>query len=101
MGEVYRARDTKLNREVAIKMLPATFAGDPARMARFRREAQTLASLNHANIAAIYGMEENALVMEYVPGETIRGPLPVDEAMAIADQIAAAIEYAHEKGIIH
>ena len=80
MGEVYRARDTKLGREVAIKVLPAAFANDAERMARFQREAQVLAALNHPNIAAIYGLEGTALIMEYVPGETLRGPVPVDEA---------------------
>src|SRR6266516_627572 len=79
MGEVYRARDTKLNREVAIKMLPEAFAADPDRMARFAREAQVLASLNHPNIAAIYGVEDGALVMELVEGPTLAGPLPLEE----------------------
>src|SRR5258706_5859754 len=105
MGEVYRARDTKLGREVAIKVVPAAFANDAERMARFQREAQVLASLNHPNIAAIYGLEESggvrALVMEYVPGETLHGPLPVEEALAIGRQIAKALEAAHEKGIVH
>src|SRR5580700_8227170 len=101
MGEVYRGRDTKLNRDVAIKVLPAAFAQDAERMARFQREAQVLAALNHPNIAQIYGMEESALVMEFVPGEDLRGPLPVDEALAIARQVADALEAAHEKGIVH
>ncbi len=101
MGEVYRARDTKLNREVAIKVLPAAFAKDAERMARFAREAQVLASLNHPNIAAIYGLEEYALVMELVQGELLRGPLPLDEALPLARQLAEALEYAHEKGIVH
>src|SRR5262245_10561731 len=101
MGEVYRAADTKLNREVAIKVLPESFAYDPARMARFEREAQVLASLNHPNIAAIYGIEQGALVMELVEGEDLRGPLPVETALHYARQIAAALEAAHEKGIIH
>src|SRR5258708_6448611 len=101
MGEVYRARDSKLNRDVAIKVLPPAFAQDAERMARFQREAQTLAALNHPNIAQIYGMEESALVMEFVPGETLQGPMPMDEAMAIARQIADAVEAAHEKGIVH
>src|SRR5436190_8185533 len=79
MGEVYRARDTKLNRDIAIKVLPTAFAQDTERMARFQREAQVLASLNHPNIAQIYGMESNALVMELVPGQNLRGPLPVAE----------------------
>jgi len=101
MGEVYRARDTKLNREVAIKVLPSAVAADAERMTRFQREAQVLAALNHPNIAQVYGMEGAALVMELVPGETLKGPLPVDEAMAIARQIADALEAAHEKGIVH
>jgi predicted Ser/Thr protein kinase len=106
MGEVWRATDTKLNREVAIKILPEVFAEDADRIARFHREAQVLASLNHANIAAIYGVEERAIVMELVPGPTLadriaQGPIPVDEALAIIKQIAEALEYAHEKGIVH
>jgi Tol biopolymer transport system component len=110
MGAVLRARDTKLGREVAIKVLPAAFAQDAERVARFRREAQILASLNHANIAAIHGLEESegvlALVMELVEGEDLaqrlkRGSVPVDEAIAIAKQIAEALEEAHEKGIVH
>ncbi len=101
MGEVYRAHDPKLNRDVAIKVLPAAFAQDAARMARFQREAQVLASLSHPNIAAIYGMESNALVMEYVPGQELRGPLPLEDAVNAARQIADALDYAHEKGIIH
>src|SRR5213079_363950 len=88
MGEVYRARDTKLNRDVAIKVLPDLFALDPDRLARFTREAQTLAALNHPNIAAIYGIEERALVMELVDGEDLseliaRGPVPIAEALPI------------------
>ena len=101
MGEVYRARDTKLKREVAIKVLPEAFARDPERMARFQREAEVLASLNHPNIAAIYGVEDRALVMELVDGDSPKGPLSFDEAWHIAAQIAAALEYAHEKGIVH
>jgi serine/threonine-protein kinase len=101
MGEVWRATDTKLNRPVAIKILPDAFADDPDRMARFAREAQVLASLNHPNIAAIYGVEERALIMELVEGEDLRGPLPVDTVIAYARQIADALEYAHERGIIH
>src|SRR6201981_1725213 len=89
MGEVYRARDTKLKREVALKVLPEAFAGDPERMARFRREAEVLASLNHPNIAQIYGVEDQALVMELVEGESPKGPLPFDEAWKVASQIAA------------
>ena len=101
MGEVYRARDTKLKRDVALKVLPEAFASDPERMARFQREAEVLASLNHPNIAQIYGVEERALAMELVEGEAPKGPLPFDEAWKIASQIAAALEYAHDKGIIH
>src|SRR5437016_7495437 len=101
MGEVYRARDTKLGRDVAIKILPDAFAADPDRMARFAREAQVLASLNHPNIASIYGAEDRALVMELVEGETLAGPLPLDEALPIIHQLIDALEYAHEKGIIH
>jgi Tol biopolymer transport system component/predicted Ser/Thr protein kinase len=101
MGEVYRARDTKLNRDVALKVLPAAFAQDTERMARFQREAQVLAALNHPNIAQIYGMQDSALIMEFVPGEDLRGPLRIDDAVDIARQIADALEAAHEKGIVH
>jgi eukaryotic-like serine/threonine-protein kinase len=101
MGEVYRATDTKLKRDVALKLLPEAFARDPDRMARFQREAEVLASLNHPNIAAIYGVEENALVMELAEGESPKGPMPFDDAWRIATQIAEALEYAHEKGVIH
>lgn len=101
MGEVWRATDTKLNREVAIKVLPEEFARDTGRMARFSREAQVLASLNHPNIASIYGVEERALVMELVEGETLKGPLPLAVALDYARQIAGALEYAHEKGVVH
>ena len=106
MGEVYRATDTKLNREVAIKVLPEAFAQDADRMARFTREAQVLAALNHPNIAAIYGVEERALVMELVEGPTLadriaQGPIPLEEALPIARQMAEALEAAHEKGIVH
>src|SRR5215475_10038191 len=101
MGEVWRATDTKLNRDVAIKILPQPFAQDAERMARFAREAQVLASLNHPNIAAIYGVEERALVMELVEGESPKGPMPFEEAWKIAVQIADALEYAHERGVIH
>src|SRR5216683_3247440 len=101
MGEVYRATDTRLKRDVALKVLPEAFAGDPDRMARFQREAEVLASLNHPNIAAIYGVEDRALVMELVEGVEPKGPLPLDEAWNIASQIAAALEYAHDKGIVH
>ena len=110
MGEVYLGRDAKLNREVAIKVLPSTFTGDPDRLARFRREAQVLASLNHPNIGAIYSFEESdgthALALEYVEGPTLaeriaRGPIPLDAALSIARQIAEALEAAHEQGIVH
>jgi len=106
MGEVYRASDTKLDRDVAIKILPDSFAHDAERVARFEREAKVLAALNHPNIAQIYGLEERALVMELVEGPTLaeciaQGPMPLDEALNIAKQIAEALEAAHEKGITH
>ena len=110
MGEVYRARDTKLNRDVALKVLPELFATDPERSARSKREAQLLASLNHPNIGGIHGLEEadgvRALVLELVEGPTLadriaEGPIPLDEALPIARQIAEALEAAHEQGIIH
>jgi Tol biopolymer transport system component len=105
MGEVYKAHDTKLDRDVAIKVLPEALAKDPERLARFEREAKVLASLNHPNIAQIYGIEESsgvrALVMELVPGVPIKGPLPAETALNYAKQIAEALEAAHEKGIVH
>ena len=105
MGEVYRAHDSKLGRDVAIKTLSPEFARDPDRLARFRREARTLASLNHPNIAAIYGLEQSGdldcLVLELVEGESMRGPLPVEQALDYAHQVAEALEAAHAKGIIH
>ena len=110
MGEVYRAHDTRLRRDVAIKVLPAAFMADPARRARFEREARLLATLNHPNIAQIHGLEEadgvQALVMELVPGDTLAQligsqALPIDRALTIARQIAAAIEAAHDNGILH
>ena len=110
MGQVYQATDTKLNRQVALKILPEAFASDPDRLARFQREAQVLASLNHPGIAAIYGLEESddtrALVLELVEGPTLadriaQGPIPIDEALPIAKQIAEALEAAHEAGVIH
>ncbi len=110
MGQVYRARDTRLNRDVALKVLPEAFAGDPDRLARFTREAQTLAALNHPNIAHIHGLEESsglrALVMELVEGDDLsqciaRGAIPLAEALSIATQLAEALEAAHEQGIIH
>jgi serine/threonine-protein kinase len=101
MGEVYRARDTRLKRDVALKVLPDTFASDASRMARFQREAEVLASLNHPNIAQIYGVEERALVMELAEGESPKGPMRFDGAWRVASQIAAGLEFAHEKGIVH
>jgi len=110
MGEVYRARDGKLGRDVAIKVLPDEFANDTERLARFEREAKLLASLNHPNIASIYGFEEadgvSALVLELVEGPTLaeriaEGPIPVEETIAIAGQIAEALEAGHEAGVIH
>jgi len=110
MGEVYRARDGRLGRDVALKLLPQAFAADPHRVARFAREAQLLASLNHANIAQIYGLEDSpagtALVMELIDGQTLsarleRGAVPLAEALDIARQVAEALEAAHEKGIVH
>jgi Tol biopolymer transport system component len=101
MGQVWQATDTKLGREVAIKILPAAFADDMDRLARFQREAQVLAALNHPNIAHIYGVEERALVMELVEGEPPKGPMPFEDAWKIALQIADALEYAHERGVIH
>jgi serine/threonine-protein kinase len=110
MGEVYRARDTKLDRDVALKVLPAAFAKDAERMARFKREAQVLASLSHPNIAAVYGLEESgsvrALVMELVEGPTLAerlksGAIPLEDALAVAKQIAEALEASHEKSVIH
>src|SRR5262245_56723973 len=101
MGAVYRATDTKLNRDVAIKILPDAFGQDPDRMARFGREAQVLASLNHPNIAAIYGVEERAIVMELVDGETLAGRLSLEQALPIIHQLIDALEYAHEKGVVH
>ena len=110
MGVVYRATDTSLNRDVALKVLPDAFADDPERLARFEREAKVLASLNHPNIAQIHGLEQSgdtrALVLELVEGPTLqdriaKGPIPLDEALPIARQIAEALEAAHEQGIIH
>jgi len=106
MGEVYRARDPKLERDVAIKVLPAAMAQHPERLARFEREAKVLAALNHPNIATIYGREDRAIVMELVEGPTLAerlksGPLSMEETIVIAQQIIAALEAAHEKGIVH
>src|SRR5262245_26440221 len=110
MGEVYRAHDSTLGRDVAIKVLPAAVSGDPDRLARFEREARLLAALNHPNIAAIYGVENSsdvrALILELVDGPTLadritKGPIPSAEAVSIARQIAEALEAAHEQGIVH
>ena len=110
MGEVYRARDTKLNRDVALKILPSALSADPDRLARFRREAQLLAALNHPNIGHIYGFEDSgvtpALVLELIAGPTLadrlaKGPIPPAEVVSIATQIAQALEAAHELGIVH
>ncbi len=110
MGEVYRAQDTTLDREVAIKVLPEQFIQDPQRLARFERDAKLLASLNHPNIAVIHSFEYSDdvhfLVLELVPGETLaekvaRGPVPVEEALEVCRQIAEGVEAAHEKGVIH
>jgi Tol biopolymer transport system component len=106
MGEVYRARDAKLRRDVAIKVLPPAFKTDRDRLARFEREAQVLASLNHSNIGAIYGFQDGSLVLEFVDGPTLadriaQGPIPLDEALPIARQIAEALEAAHECGVVH
>src|SRR5512134_3910921 len=110
MGEVFRARDTRLGRDVAVKALPEAFAQDSERLARFEREARLLASLSHPNIAAIHGLEEvggaRYLVLEFVEGETLaarlaRGALPVAEAMEVARQVAAGVEAAHESGAVH
>jgi serine/threonine-protein kinase len=110
MGEVFLAHDTSLDRKVALKFLPDIFSGDPERLARFEREARLLASLNHPNIATIYGLEQadgkRFLAMELVDGETLaqqieRGPLPMAEALKVCRQIAEGLEGAHEKGIIH
>ena len=110
MGEVYRARDTKLGREVAVKVLPAELSGDPEREARFQREARALAALQHPNVASVYGFEEadgvRFLVMELVTGADLAqrmqdGPVPVEEALELARQIAAGLEAAHDGGIVH
>ena len=110
MGDVYQATDSKLGRSVAVKLLPEEFSRDTDRVARFEREARLLASLNHPNIAAIYGLEDangkKFLVMELVPGETLderiaRGAMPLDEALTVSRQIAEALEAAHESGVIH
>src|SRR5512142_2081547 len=110
MGEVYRAEDSNLHRHVAIKVLPDEFAHDAERLARFQREAEVLASLNHPNIATIHGLEESGgkrfIVMELVEGQTLahrlaKGPLPVSEALEVCRQIAEGLEAAHEKGMIH
>src|SRR5215467_3057424 len=110
MGHVYRGRDSKLKRDVAIKVLPEAFVHDPERLARFEREAEVLATLNHPNIAGVYGFEEspeaNGIVLEFVDGQTLadriaRGPIPIDDVLPIARQIVEAMIAAHEQGIIH
>src|SRR5579863_3642688 len=110
MGEVYRARDTKLDRDVAIKVLPQVLARDPERLARFEREAKVLASLDHPNIGLIYGIVDSAasraLVLALIEGPTLAdrlaaGRVPLDEAVAIAKQIVEALEYAHDRGVVH
>src|ERR1700680_2219546 len=110
MGEVYRAKDTTLKRDVALKALPSVFLRDPERLARFQREAEVLASLDHPNIGPIYGMVESegvrSLVLALIEGPTLEdrlaaGPLPQEEAIAIARQIADSLEYAHDRGVIH
>src|ERR1700736_892159 len=105
MGEVYRAKDTQLDREVAIKVLPDSLARDPERLGRFQREAKVLASLNHPNIATIYGLQESregkAIAMELVDGATLKSPLPLSDALRVAMKITEALEAAHEKGITH
>ena len=106
MGVVYRARDTRLQRDVAIKVLPDALAAHPERLARFEREARTLAALNHPNIAHIHGLEDRALVLELVEGDDLStriagGPMPIDEAVAIARQVAEALDAAHTAGIVH
>ncbi len=110
MGEVYRARDSRLKREVAVKVLPQDFVDDPQRMARFEREAELLAALNHPSVAMIYGLEESdgvrALIMELVEGPTLaervaQGPMVIDEVLQVGRQIAEGLEYAHDRGIIH
>jgi eukaryotic-like serine/threonine-protein kinase len=110
MGEVYKARDARLKRDVAIKVLPAALALDPERMARFEREARLLASLDHPNIGAIYGLEESdgtrALILALIEGPTLagriaNGPIPLEETIHIAQQMAEALEYAHERGVVH
>src|ERR1051325_7405888 len=106
MGTVYRETDTRLDREVALKVISAQFAANPERMARFARESKVLASLNHPNIAAIYGIEEDAIVLELVEGPTLaeliaKGPVPIDEALSLARQIVDGLQYAHDRGIVH
>jgi serine/threonine-protein kinase len=101
MDEVYRARDLKLKRDVAIKILPEEFSRDPERVSRFQREAEVLASLNHSKITQIYGFDGRALAMELVESNSPRGPMPFEEAWKIASQVANALEYAHEKGVVH
>src|SRR5579872_1962528 len=101
MGEVYCARDSRLDREVAVKLLPDALADRPERRARFEREAKVLAALNHPNIAHLYSIEDRALIMELVPGKTVKGPLPLETVLDYARQIADALAAAHDKGIVH
>jgi serine/threonine-protein kinase len=101
MGNVYRARDIKLKRDVALKVLPNAFVNAPERLARFQREAEVVAALDHPNIAQIYGAEDRALALDLVEGQTLKGPLPLEAALDHARQIAHALEAAHENGIVH
>ena len=101
MGEVYRARDTRLGREVAIKILPEAFASDPDRLRRFEQEARAIAALNHPHICQLHDVGPGYLVLEYVHGHELRGPMAVDDAMGIARQIAGALDAAHQRGILH
>ena len=101
MGAVFRGRDTRLGRDVAIKILPDAFVLDADRLARFQREAQVLAALNHANVASIYRVEDRAIVLELVDGSELAGPLTEDEALPVLYELIDALEYAHDKGILH
>jgi serine/threonine protein kinase len=101
MGEVYRARDTRLGREVAIKVLPEAFATDPDRLRRFEQEARSIAALNHPHICQLHDIGPGYLVLEYVEGDVLRGPMPADDAPRVARQIASVLEAAHERGILH
>ena len=101
MGEVYRAQDTRLSRDVAMKVLPEGFVSDPDRLRRFQQEAHAIAALNHPHVCQLYDIGPDYLVMEYIEGEPLKCPLPIDEALPLAIQIASALEEAHSKGIIH